>query len=199
MLGSDPALFAQMICLNYRRWDGAADPEQEGLAPEKRQVLARSAGQLLSSWKSPLPGDGPAGLDEEALNTWVAEARRLCAEAGRAEVGDQKIGELLARGAVDPTDGAWPLGAVRQVLGSARSEHLDTEFCIGVHNGRGVTSRGLRDGGAQERAEADQYEAWAKAIRPSAPHPARLLVRIFDDDRAQAKHHDDDADRNDLL
>jgi hypothetical protein len=188
-----------MIRLNYKRRDGALDPEQEGLAPDRRKSLASSAYQLLASWKSPLPGDGPTGLDQETLSTWVAEARRLCAEAGRAETGDQKIGELLACGPVDAIDGAWPHRAVRQVLASARSKHLDTGFCIGVNNGRGVTSRGLGDGGAQERTEADHYQAWATAIRPNAPHAARLLIRIADDYRAQAKWHDDDVERNDLV
>jgi len=88
---------------------------------------------------------------------------------------------------------------VRQVLASALSTHLDTGFCIGVSNGRGVTSRGLGDGGAQERAEADRYQAWARTIRPTAPHVARVLIRIADDYRAQGKWHDDDADKSDLL
>ena len=198
MLASDAALFAQMIRWAYKRRDGAAEPEDD-IPHVKRRDFANRAEQLLSSWKGPFSEDRSSGLDEVALGAWVTEVRRLCAEADRAEVGDVRLGEMLAGSSNDLADGAWPHRAVRQVLGTARSEHLDSGFCSGVHDKRGVTCRGLRDGGALERMEADRYENWARKVRSTAPYAARLLGRIAEDYRAQAKWHDGEAEKNDLM
>jgi hypothetical protein len=197
-LASDPAFFTQIIRLQFKRRDGAPDQDEAVLTPEARANRAELAYKLLSCWSSPLPGQGEAGLDAAVLANWIGEARRMCAEAGRALVGDRLIGELLARCPADADDGAWPHAAVRAALESLRNEDIEIGFFRGVMNGRGVTSRGLRDGGALERAEASKYDEWARTIRCRSPRVARLLGRIAGDYRAQARGHDDDADLNDL-
>ena len=73
----------------------------------------------------------------------------------------RKAGELLANVPADPSDGAWPHRAVRQMLGAIRRAEVDRGFLVGVSNARGATTRGLRDGGEQERALAVRYEGWA--------------------------------------
>ena len=197
-LAANPSFFTQVVRLQCKRRDGAPDQDDAALTPEARANRAELAYRLLSCWSSPLPGQGEAGLDAAVLANWIGEARRMCAEADRALVGDRLIGELLARCPPDDDDGAWPHTAVRAALESLRNEDIEIGFFRGVMKGRGVTSRGLRDGGALERAEACRYDEWAQTIRRRSPHVARLLGRIADDYRAQARGHDDDADLNDL-
>lgn len=197
-LATNPSFFAQLICLNYKRRDAAPDPEYADMPPAVRAARARQASELLSSWQSPLPGDSPAGLDGAVLETWVVEARRLCAECDRGAVGDLAIGGLLARSPSDPHDGAWPHRAVRHVLESIRAGDLERGFYNGVFNGREATTRGLLDGGILERHEADRFEAWSATIRRRFPHAARLLMQVAAGYMARAVRHDEQAAKNDL-
>ena len=56
--------------------------------------LASAAYRLLGRIEH-IPGtDSEGKVNAEELLDWIAEARLLCAEHGRVELGDQKIGEL---------------------------------------------------------------------------------------------------------
>jgi hypothetical protein len=55
-----------------------------------------------------VPGsDGGGAIDGEALKAWVKQARKLCADAGRGEIGDERIGEILSASVREP-DQPWP-------------------------------------------------------------------------------------------
>jgi hypothetical protein len=45
---------------------------------------------------------------------------------------------------------------------------------IAIHNNRGVTTRGLFDGGDQERGVAHQYHAWSDALKLDWPRTSSL-------------------------
>ena len=62
---------------------------------------------------------------------------------------------------------------------------------------RGVTSRGMLDGGAQERALSGKYRQWARACALDWPKPAALLERVAKDYETEARYHDDRAERRD--
>ena len=73
----------------------------------------------------------------------------LLAERGRTEVGLQQIGQVLGHTPPDP-DGTWPGVVVRDLLEELQLEHIETGLYLQIVNGRGITSRGLEDGGDQE-------------------------------------------------
>ena len=104
-----------------------------------------------------LPGlmeDGP--VDVETLSTWVNEARRMCRERDREDIGDQQIGQMLANTPVGE-DGIWPCEPVRDLLDDLASPHIGIGFTMGKNNLRGMTTRGVFDGGAQEKSLSDNY------------------------------------------
>lgn len=65
---------------------------------------------------------------------------------------------------------------------------------IRVFNNRGVTSRGLTDGGAQERSLADSYFAQAEKIKYIHPRTAAILRGIGEDYLAHARREDVSAE-----
>jgi hypothetical protein len=92
-------------------------------------------------------------------------------------------------------DGTWPCEPVRDVIEVTRSRDLETGLYIGVKNKRGVTSRGMLDGGDQERDLARRYREHSEAARFEWPRTSAVLDRIADSYEAEAKEHDDDVER----
>jgi hypothetical protein len=89
-------------------------------------------------------------IDGDVLNEWVETARELLAKAGRLDIGDVHIGKVLAHSPGDE-DGVWPSRAVRALLESLQNDKIEEGLRTEVHNQRGVTTRGLTEGGVQER------------------------------------------------
>ena len=197
-LAAEPALFARVLGFVYQPDAGAArtDEGDEALTPEQVQRRGANAHRLLDGWRRPLPGQDPADrtrVEVGALLAWTREVRRLCAETGRADAGDEWIGHVLARGPEDPGDGTWPHRAVRTALEEFRGERVASGFCVDVYNSRGVTTRALNDGGSQERDLAAKYRVWARAAQASAPRTAALLERIAATYEADASREDEQA------
>ena len=72
---------------------------------------------LQSFWRlRGIPGqDDNGAIDPDALGAWVNEARRLCQERDRGDIGEEQIGQILANAPVG-VDGAWPCEPVRDLL-----------------------------------------------------------------------------------
>jgi len=67
-------------------------------------------------------------------------------------------------------------------------------FIVGTtHNKRGVTSRGMWDGGAQERDLADHYRSFADKLHLSQPNIANLLEQIARSYEQDGKREDTEA------
>ena len=109
------------------------------------------------------------------LKAWVTEARSLCLEHGRAEIGDQKIGQILAT-APGGDDGVWPCGPVREVLEDVASQEIAIGMGIAVYNSRGFHRRS--EDGADERALAAKYHTWSRQL--AALYPAFLSADGLD-------------------
>ena len=107
-ISESPIGFVQILALVFKRNDGGQDPpEWHIVQAEKRTALASAADGLLARI-SRIPGIGDGGeIDVEVLAQWIAEARRLCTEHGRATIDDQYIGQILARAPADE-DGLQP-------------------------------------------------------------------------------------------
>ncbi len=85
---------------------------------------------------------------------------------------------------VAPTVTGRPSLCARQSTSSATSRY----------NRRGVTTRGLGDGGKLERDEAARFKTWAKAISCDHPCTAKALDMLADSYDRDARRHDEDAE-----
>lgn len=182
-LASEPTFFVWLISLAFRSAD---ESPREVDASEARTAL--NAYEVLSAWRT-IPGMTASGIDEKQLMDWVRQARNLLSESGRRDIGDQQIGQMLSGSPVG-SDGGWPHESVRNVIEAVEGQHIIIGFRIGTFNARGITSRGMLEGGAQERALAAQYRNWATAIRPRWPRTAGALDDL-------ARGYDRDAQRED--
>jgi len=141
------------------------------------QVQQRRGYRLLQNVKR-IPGTDETGkVNEDALKAWVKEAQSLCIKYGRAEIGDQQIGQLLSAPILG-ADGIWPCEQVRKVLEECGTSHIAKGVQIGVYNSRGAHCRGLDEGGGQERELAEKYRNWSRKLSFEYPYVANLVERI---------------------
>lgn len=103
-----PELFVQLVARVYKRRDEGEDPPEWRIDdPRKREAAALTAHRLLDQLKS-IPGtDRDGKIHVRALTRWVTEVRRLCSECGRHKIGDQMVGQLLAKAPAAQND-MWP-------------------------------------------------------------------------------------------
>jgi hypothetical protein len=189
-LAQDPDLFADIVCHAYRA-KGDTRPRR---ADETAEAHILRCWSILQDWRR-LPGtQKDESVDAAALSSWVQQSRTLLLERDRADIGDQCLGQLLSGSPVG-ADGAWPCEAVRSVIEATKSKHLDTGVEIGRFNARGVTSRGMFDGGQQEIALASQYWHWADIVGDRSPRTGRLLRRLADGYARDARREDESAER----
>jgi hypothetical protein len=117
-LARDPDFFAMLIKAVWLPDDGTPRPDNS----QGSQEMVEQAYNVLHDWP-PVPGSDDGGeIDGAVLEVW--RARKLCAEAGRSEIGDQKIGEILAASQRKP-DEPWPPEPVRQIVEMVRSRPLE--------------------------------------------------------------------------
>lgn len=186
----NPTTFADLVTWVYKRADGESD--DDGIPQEEREGRARTAWSILHHI-SVVPGQKPDGtVDADSQLAWVNEAKRLCTERGRDVVGRQTIGQALGC-APTGSDGVWPSEPVRKTLDALSDREIGRGFIIRKQNMRGVTSRGMYDGGEQERKLAERYRADSVKIRSEFPFTAGLLNQLADTYVNQATQQDDDS------
>jgi hypothetical protein len=183
-----PELFVQAIAWTYKRKDGATDPVEFQVPPERIKIMAERGYKLLEAIER-IPGHSDLGeLEVDRLAKWVTTVRSSCAELGRADVADIAIGQVLSCAPVG-TDGVWPCEPVREVMEDVESESMMRGAHTGVFNSRGAHWRG--EGGDQERGLAEKYRKWGQALQVSHPFVAAKLLM------ALAQTYDHMANRED--
>lgn len=195
-LSEQPALFLQMLSAVFKAHEesGVVEPEPED--HDNAVAVATQAYRLLELWDR-IPGTrADQSIDNEALETWIKEARALARAAGRGDIADSRIGNMLSASPIG-SDGNWPAESVREALDLFRSKPMIDGFQVGKRNRRGATSRSPRDGGELERREAANYRAWAKAIAFEYPHTAKALDSLAEAYEWEARRHDEDAEQLD--
>ena len=193
-ISRNPALFADLIAHMYRRDDGQADA---AVGEHATEVAGSILMPIMMGERGIIPGRTEQGtVDYEALTIWVNEARRLCTDRGRGEIGDDMIGQLLSKAPVGE-DGIWPCEPVRELLEQINSQNMGNGFTVGTHNLRGVTSRGAFEGGTQERTLSGELRRRANEIGARWPTTAGLLRRIAESYEREAQWHDRDAQERD--
>jgi addiction module HigA family antidote len=190
-IGESSMIYVQALALSYRRSDAAEDPPEWRIEnAEQRAAAAMAAHRILHRLKR-IPGTDEGGVvDALALRGWLAEVRRLCAENGRATIGDHCLGQLLAASPGDE-DGTWPCRAVCEVMEDVASPDIAEGFHIGVYNSRGVHFRG--EGGEQERGLAGKYRAWAERLHFEFPYVGSVLEGIARSYEHEAVREDSEA------
>ena len=192
-IAESPAAFVHALALVFKRNDDGQDPSEWRLEDPKRYADLALAAYHLLRLIGRIPGTGEDGkIDAEALLNWMTEVRRLCAEHGRVEVGDEKIGELLAKDD-PPTEGSggWPCLSICEAMEKIASQQIGQGFLIGTLNRRGVHLRGMDEGGSQERELAAKYRGWARRRAFDYPYVSSVLESI-------AASYDRDAKREDV-
>ncbi|MDQ3703948.1 MAG: hypothetical protein M3437_01780 [Chloroflexota bacterium] len=187
-LASSPALFLEALRLAYR-----SEGQEEQELNELEKTYARLAFDLLSTWHR-VPGTQDDGsIDPESLSDWIRQVREGAQTSGHREVADDVIGQVLCF-APEDADGSWPSRAVRDVIELVGTEQLHWGFVVGVLNRRGMVSRGLIEGGAQERELVARYQRYAEMIRDRWPRTATALDDIAEDYASQAHRADISAE-----
>jgi hypothetical protein len=191
LLGTSPQLFVSVICDAFSPASG-----ETGEITEDRRQRAGLAYRLLQSIKT-VPGFALGAEDVDHLRSWISEVRTLAKQADRAVITDQQIGQILAYAPLDSEDAAWPSRPIRGVIEDLSAEEIEKGVAICRFNQRGTFSKGLYDGGKQERALAAQYQGWAEIAR-SWPRTSALLRRIAEDWERHAAQADSEAELNQL-
>ena len=189
-IAESPTLFVQVLALVFKRNDDGQDPPEWRIEDLRRAGLASAAYRLLDRIGR-IPGtEGDGKINAEALLNWITEARRLCAEHDRIEVGDQMIGQLLSK-APPEEDESWPCLPVCDAMERIASRHIGIGFNSGVHNARGAQFRG--EGGAQERELAAKYRGWSEQRAFDYPYVGGVLESVAADYDRQAGWWDTQA------
>lgn len=195
-MADDPNFFVDVLCDAFlpAHRDKSQDIEP---TPEVR-ARAQAAFSLLNGMER-IPGQREDNqIDEETLLRWVHAVREKAAQVDRAVIADQHIGQILAHAAVDPEDGGWPHRIVRNGIEKLAADEIDRGLIIRRHNMRGIYSKALYEGGAQERALAGQYRSWADLSRTRWPRMARVLDGIAQNWEEHARREDIEAEQEKL-
>lgn len=197
-LASTPSFFVDIVSLVFSG-DRDGDKQEKDAITDDDRERARRGYALLQSWRR-LPGqrDDDDTVAPTELMTWVTTARQNLADAHRLAIGDELIGQMLSGSPLDP-DGGWPAVAVRDVIEDVKSPALDRGIAIGVYNSRGVVTRPIGGGGAEERGLAERYEGYAALVSDTWPRTAALLRNMADSYRSDAAREDHRAALDDDL
>ncbi len=193
-LSDNPQLFYELLAVQFRAEDAAAD---EDTLSEREENLARFAHDLFEQFRT-IPGTKDDGtIDEKKLNAWIDCVRQLAQGGDRLSVCDIQVGRLLSNCPVPEG-----LDANSHVVLSAMerigSEELFRGYHCGVRSNRGVTIRGPTTGGEHERALAVRYRTIASNCRSQYPSAAAIFDGVAQSYEDEAKYHDEVARRRRL-
>ena len=184
VIAEDPEVFVEFLKIVFRRAS-----QEENDQEDIDQSRWRAAYNVLEAFRR-TPSLSSTLLDGESLKNWSKEVLRLSAEADRADIGAQYVGKALAHVPADPVDGAWPIQAVRELLEDVQSEHVERGIEVERFNMSGTFTKGVYEGGEQERSFARQARNWASACA-AWPRTSAMLFRI-------AQNWDHMAEREDI-
>ena len=186
-----PQMFAQAVAFVFRRSDDQDDPEE--IKAQDEELAKRRAEHTYGMLNrlGRIPGTNEKGeVEAGRLVAWIEAARTELKRLARTDVGDSRIGELLAK---SPTgkDGVWPCEGVREALEQVLNKRIAEGFRIGKYNLRGVHFRA--EGGQQERELAAQYDSWAQALNGTYPKVASVLRGLRDGYLREGEREDTEA------
>lgn len=193
LLAHDANFFIDVLCDLYKSSSREAEEEQ---ISEERKRRAEFAWDLLHSWHTPPGIEENKQVNEKKLREWVEIARHLAVEKDRIKIADQHIGKIFYYFPTDPTDSAWPHIELRNLLEDLQCNEIEKGIEIEQFSARGVYTKALFEGGAQERELAKKWLNWAEIIGLRWPRTRAMLERIAASWEAQAKREDERAEKD---
>ncbi len=185
-MAGDPEFFMEIAYLAFKPRDAEDD------RPDVHTSVIATAWQVMHQGRA-VPGAADDGtVDPSRFFLWVKQVRTRAGELHRKAAVDSTIGTWLSSCPPDP-DGTWPCQSVRELLEDPESDAIRNGFVCGVRNNRGVHSRGIFDGGLQERALAEKYRAFAQPLLGTFPVTAECLADIARGYDFEARTFDDEA------
>ena len=176
-LSETPALFLRVLALVFKRNDGGEDPAEWQLPNSDNRAAVASAAHSLLTKARRIPGSQADGsIDLQALKEWVEQSRVLARQYGRAEKGDQMIGQLLSHCPAG-ADGVWPCEPIRDAIEDIASSEIADGMYLGIRNARGAVWHD-EDDMQDDRELADQYRRWSHEIAFEHPYTSDLLKKI---------------------
>ncbi|RPI79626.1 MAG: hypothetical protein EHM45_02170 [Desulfobacteraceae bacterium] len=194
-ISGDPDFFIELLTAIYKPHHRDIDEEKNQTDNENDEInrlQSERAWKLLNEWRQipGMKGDGKLGRRE--LKEWIKSVRDKAAELDRKEVCDITLGGVFAF-SPNEEDGSWPCIPIREIIEDAESSELERGFAIGIANKRGIFSKAIGEGGQQERALAEKYDAYAKSCLSSHPRTASILLKVAKDYKIEAKSEDERA------
>jgi hypothetical protein len=190
LLATDPELFVDVLSHVFRSKNVPADQ----VITDEMKRQAHTSYDLLSEFKC-VPGLHAGKVNAQELFDWVMKVKALAAAKGLSDIGEQRIGFVLAHAPQDADEPFWPPSAVCQAIEAAASEQIERGFAIECFNKRGVYSKDLNEGGDQERKLAICYKAWADAT-VKYPRTSAMLIAISEDWAQHAEREDVEAEKS---
>jgi hypothetical protein len=149
------------------------------------------ARRLAETWRVP-PGLHDDGFQPDECHAWVDEMTPLAKAQDRYRVAMETLGEALVHAA---SESEWPTPEVAALVEDLASDHIEAGMHRRLRNLRGATSRGLTEGGTQERTKAQGYRERRDSIRRLSPRLARMLDELAGSYDSEARMHDQSAER----
>lgn len=182
-LAETPALFAAAVEAAYGDASERADPQAE-------RSRRRAGHQVLERWDGVPAEEAPSGEREVLLERWCREVTTLLGARGLGDIGWHEVARVLARG--DGDDGVWPCRVARRLLEEGAHPDLADYLRTAKRALRGVYTKGVMEGGEQERALAGEFRRDEAALRAQGFSRAAALVHSL------AQRYEADAEREDV-
>ena len=191
-IAESPGLYSWAIACVFKRTDGREDPPELKFGDPKSIEAVVNAAYTLLKRVCRIPGtDEKGNVNADELKAWLGKVRSWCARHDRAKIGDDVIGDFLAR-APAGEDGIWPCIPVCEALELISNEEVADAFVVGARNGRGAHFRGT--GGDQERDLTARYRSWASKLFYEYPFVGSLLERIANSYQHEAGWQDTESE-----
>ncbi len=187
-LNNEPNFFMELICNIYKSEND--DPDKP--IPMEIAKIASFSNDILGKWHS-FPGENEERENRNKLiKEWCLLVIEIAKEKSRKIIAEQQIGIMLAR-VPNLMDNIWPCEVAREFIEDGNVE-IGKGLSIGKFNSRGVTSRSLTDGGAQEKELASKYTENSKKIEVDYPETTKLLKQMAEDYLSDADWNDKKAE-----
>lgn len=189
----NPSFFVQLFRFMYHPSIKLEEPDLDLSNRDELSIRTYDLLKLLDR----VPGQNDSGIDKDQLLVWIDEVRAEASRVYRTKTVDYYIGELLAL-APKGADGIWPNEIVRDIIELFQNSDIERGLLIKQFNQRGITVRGVLDGGSQEKNLSKKYALDAENIKKKWPRTAQLLTRISEGYLNDAKKMDWEAELTEL-
>jgi len=185
---NSPKLLLDLICLVYKPRNSDAGSDE---AADENTMLA--AHQVLRSIDG-LPGRKADGsFDEGAFEQWLRDAKAIAVERDRKEITDFFIGRIMGDWPIGKDLDIWPPAAIANFIDDNASRELQSGFCEGCFNKRGVVTRAVGADGTEEREIAAKFARYSEYWIGSHPNVSSVIGEIVEQLESEARRNDQEA------